>query len=168
MSDLTSHLNQMARYNTWANTHFAGFVGNAGEDAGVMSQVASFPSIRATLLHIWDAQFIWIMRIEGINITSWPGKEFSGSTLDAANGLVESSKQWELLVAGLESAELDRLVSYANIKGQPFTNTVSEIIFHVMNHSTFHRGQLVSMLRNAGFTSLTATDLIAFLRINRQ
>ena len=54
--------------------------------------------------------------------------------------------------------------------GKPYSNTVEEIIYHVVNHGTFHRGQIVTMLRANGVTKLadteelSSTDLITYLR----
>jgi uncharacterized damage-inducible protein DinB len=53
---------------------------------------------------------------------------------------------------------------YINLKGKKFSQNNAEIILHCMNHSTFHRGQLISMLRHVGYTDQSASDFILFLR----
>ena len=50
------------------------------------------------------------------------------------------------------------------MKGEEFKNGVEGILFHVVNHGTFHRGQILTMLRELGFTSFPSQDLITFLR----
>jgi uncharacterized damage-inducible protein DinB len=56
-------------------------------------------------------------------------------------------------------------ISYKDLAGNAHTNKNSEIIFHVMNHSSFHRGQLVTMLRNTGFEGkMPRTDMIVYFR----
>ncbi|MFL5753274.1 MAG: DinB family protein, partial [Bacteroidia bacterium] len=55
---------------------------------------------------------------------------------------------------------------YKNTKGEPFNTSNSGIIMHCMNHSTFHRGQLVTMLRGLGYEgAVDSTDLISYLRV---
>ena len=67
---------------------------------------------------------------------------------------------------GIDDGGLTESVSYQNIRGQDFNNTVGQIIAHVMNHGTFHRGQIITMLRGAGYKDLKQTDLIAFFRVS--
>jgi uncharacterized damage-inducible protein DinB len=50
------------------------------------------------------------------------------------------------------------------MKGIEFKSAVDEILFHVVNHGTFHRGQMITMLRELGYTSFPSQDLIAFTR----
>ena len=50
------------------------------------------------------------------------------------------------------------------MKGEPFTDSVEDTLFHVVNHSTYHRGQIITMLREAGETKVVSTDLIHYLR----
>ena len=57
---------------------------------------------------------------------------------------------------------------YTNLRGEPFDDTYEETLFHVVNHGTYHRGQLIMMLREAGVTSLPGTDLIHYLRRQRK
>lgn len=63
-------------------------------------------------------------------------------------------------MAGLEPGQT---VIYANLKGEPQTNTVGELMRHVVNHATHHRGQIVTLLRQLGYAAPN-TDLIAFYR----
>ena len=113
---------------------------------------------------MWDAHVIWQNRLNGVSPHHWPGKDFNGDTLQAAHGLLGASEDtlnWVKL--GNESL-ISGDVHYESLKGEKFKSKASEIITHVMNHSTFHRGQVVSMLRNAGFSELTSTDMIAYYR----
>jgi uncharacterized damage-inducible protein DinB len=53
---------------------------------------------------------------------------------------------------------------YNNLEGKEFTNTRAEAILHCVNHSSYHRGQLITMLRQLGFTQLFSTDYISYCR----
>jgi len=72
-----------------------------------------------------------------------------------------------MYVINKDKKDLEKELSYKSVKGEPFTNRISHVIQHVVNHSTFHRGQIITMLRNAGVTELFPTDFIAFERENK-
>jgi len=55
------------------------------------------------------------------------------------------------------------VVAYKNIKGEPFQSPVWQIVLHIVNHASYHRGQITTMLRQLGHTPVP-TDLIAFYR----
>lgn len=63
----------------------------------------------------------------------------------------------------LETADLGKVIDYKNSKGDAFSNTVQDILFHVVNHTTHHRGQIVSDFRQSGIAPLV-TDYIFFKR----
>jgi uncharacterized damage-inducible protein DinB len=163
---LIRYLQELCRYNVWANEKFSVFIIEAGEEKCLMIQESSFQTIRDTLVHIWDAQHIWLERLQGRSPDAWPGMNFTGTTQQIAAELVKSSAKWELFVGGIEPGQVNSVVVYKNIRGQEFTSTVGQIVAHVMNHGTFHRGQIVTMLRVAGYKELKQTDLIAFFRLS--
>ena len=160
-----NHLQDLCRYNEWANGMMADFVAQAGEERCVMVQESSFGTIKETLIHMWDAQYIWLERLGGRSPDQWPGQNFNGSCMQITEGLKENSRQWVKLAEDLRPEQAAALISYRNLRGSEFHNTTGQIITHVMNHGTFHRGQVVTMLRNAGFKDLKQTDLIAFYRL---
>jgi uncharacterized damage-inducible protein DinB len=63
----------------------------------------------------------------------------------------------------LETIDLESVITYLTSKGQPFSNSVRDILFHVANHTTHHRGQIVSDFRQAGIPPLV-TDYIFYRR----
>ena len=63
----------------------------------------------------------------------------------------------------LETVDLESVITYQNSRGQSFTNSVRDILFHVANHTTHHRGQIISDFRQAGIPPLV-TDYIFFRR----
>lgn len=63
----------------------------------------------------------------------------------------------------LENSDLNMKFSYQNSKGDFFLNTVQEVLFHVINHSTYHRGQIALLFREAGLEPLP-TDYIFYKR----
>jgi uncharacterized damage-inducible protein DinB len=69
-------------------------------------------------------------------------------------------------VQSKEDNYFSKSTTYKNLKGENFTNVNGSILLHVFNHGTFHRGQAVAMMRNAGFIGhIDLTDFIAFERL---
>jgi uncharacterized damage-inducible protein DinB len=161
---MLEHLNNLAAYNTWANLKIKQFAAEAGEDRNRMEQVSSFSSIQKTIIHILNAQTIWYQRLHGNSPLVWPDKEHPSDTLAICDQLIENSRAFEKYTGGLKPGDELGQINYLTIKGDRFTNTVTEIICHLMNHGTFHRGQLITLFRGAGMISLSSTDLISFYR----
>jgi uncharacterized damage-inducible protein DinB len=67
-------------------------------------------------------------------------------------------------VKSKDAAFLESLYAYKNMKGDPFQDKVEDTLFHVVNHSAYHRGQITTMLREAGVEKVASTDLIHYLR----
>jgi uncharacterized damage-inducible protein DinB len=63
----------------------------------------------------------------------------------------------------LEQYEIDQKVTYTNLKGQTFSNSIRDILFHVINHSTYHRGQIASELKQCGIDPIVS-DFIFYSR----
>lgn len=108
--------------------------------------------------HILNAHLIWNSRIMGENNTVKPWDMHAADELKEMDRVNHSSS---LLI--LDSIEMYRPVEYGNLKGQRFTNTVRDILFHIINHSTYHRGQIAADFRQHGIEPLV-TDYIIYKR----
>ena len=161
---MLQHLEALVQYNTWANQKLVAVIVEAGEENSEIVQKSSFPTIRKTLLHIFDAQEIWMNRLNGISPLEWPDLSVDHTTEQIGKRLLESSKGFESFIANLTESDTAKIINYQNIKGVAFSNSIFEIVTHIMNHGTYHRGQLVTMLRGAGWDQIPATDLIAYYR----
>jgi uncharacterized damage-inducible protein DinB len=161
---MKKHLLTLAEYNVWANKRITKFIEEAGELIADQNIPGSFPSIRKTLFHIWDAQEIWMKRLNGTSVNSWPSHHFTGTLHEALELFNEGSNEYVSFLKNIPENGHFTSVEFHSTDGTPYFNTIEEIISHVMNHSTFHRGQIVTMLRIAGFQNLTSTDLIRYYR----
>ena len=155
-----SQLKQYASYNTWANGIISGYVLKS-EIHLDHELISSFPSMRKTFYHLWDAQEIWLSRLNHDPVLTWPGKTFTGTINDAVDGVMLSSFELEKKANEFPAGEM---IDYKNMEGRDFSNSVEEIIMHVVNHGTYHRGQLITLLRQCGFTDIGSTDYIRFTR----
>lgn len=90
--------------------------------------------------------------------------EFSGSFQELYGEIIENDKAWIDFIETSGDAFLQTQFRYKSLDGTEYHNMVAEAVLHCMNHSTFHRGQLITLFRQLGFKKLFSTDLIAFSR----
>lgn len=150
------------KFNLWANDRIIGVIKNNPE-ALDKDQVSSFKSIRKTMYHLWDAETIWFKRLAGESLKTWPSKDFKGTTDEFYAAFRKQSEDFISLAENMPGEKFLETLSYSNTKGMAFTATVAEIIMHAMNHATFHRGQIITMLRIAEVTELPSTDYMGYI-----
>ena len=119
-------------------------------------------SVLGTLLHVYTADFIWIERCHGTSPTTRPyGDDASFSNLQA--GWPQVWDRWKKYAEGLDEATADGEIAYTTLKGDAFRTPIWQIILHVVNHGTHHRGQAAGFLRSLGKTP-PPLDLTAYYR----
>jgi uncharacterized damage-inducible protein DinB len=108
--------------------------------------------------HILNAHHVWNNRIEAKRpiFGPWDLHRLDGlKDIDTAN--------FEQSLQILENFDLGEMIRYTNTKGEAFANKVRDILFHVINHSTYHRGQIAAAFRQQGIEPLV-TDYIFYKR----
>ncbi|HYF29682.1 MAG TPA: DinB family protein [Chitinophagaceae bacterium] len=157
-------LRQLAVYNGWANQKLCEIILQLPDDLSNKELPSSFTSIRATLLHMWDAESIWWQRMKLQEVVIAPSTNFSGSIQDAVAGLQQQNRLWEEWLANATEMALDHVFSYYNLKKEHFKQPTYQVCLQVINHGTYHRGQLVNMLRQLGVQKIPQTDFIVWSR----
>jgi uncharacterized damage-inducible protein DinB len=157
-------LQSYAAFNAWANQTITDAILEMDEHLHQQIVKSSFPNLYATVLHMWDAESIWWQRMEGHTQMLIPSKEFNPNMKEAVNGLLNQSREWSSWMNGVTEEQLLRNFDYRNMKGESFTSGVWQVVHHLFNHGTYHRGQLVTMMRELGVTQIPATDFIHWYR----
>lgn len=138
-------------YNLWAN-------------ARTVESLKETKSEKAFSLmgHIVDAQTTWLVRVKDPSSAS---KNFwnTYSVEEMAFHHEKSNKDWEEFISSLDEKDFSRMIDYTNSQGKSYQNTIGEIITHVLNHSTYHRGQIAAEVRKSGAPP-ALTDYIAYKR----
>jgi uncharacterized damage-inducible protein DinB len=159
MYSIQKHL----KFNVWANTKTAEVLREVADEIYFRENQSSFSSIAKTVLHMWGAQFIWFTRMEGVSLGASPNIGVTDKVV-ALDGLVKSSEDIQKFIESKDEAFLSSTYAYKNLKGDLFEDSYEETLFHVVNHSTYHRGQIITMLRQAGIENVVSTDLIHYLK----
>ncbi len=155
---------QYAAYNLWANSRLIEVINNLTDEQIDREIVSSFTSIKKTVLHLWDVENIWWQRMKLLEVQVWQSDTFEGSLLELTNHLTAQSKQWKEWIDLATEAALEHEFIYKNSKKDQFKQPVYEMLLHLFNHQTYHRGQLVTLLRQVDEKNIPNTDLISFLR----
>ena len=139
MSSLTPH------YNHWADARLVDF----------LKTIARPPKVDAVLAHLAMAGETWLARLEDLVAPEelWPDLPFA----EAAERLIEVDRR--LLVLRDE----DATVRYRNSSGEEFEDTVGEILAHLFNHATYHRGEIAGLLLSKNHEP-PLTDRIVYRR----
>ena len=150
-SDLRRHI----RYHDWASQVLMDAVralppGELERPTGI-----SHHSILGTMTHLHFADWIWYTRVV-------EPLEKPGATMEALEREWPDLRQrWERFCDGLSDADLARTIAYRSIRGYDGVASVEQIVLHLVNHGTLHRGQVMGMIRQLGIAP-PGTDLLHY------
>ncbi|HUH84514.1 MAG TPA: DinB family protein [Stellaceae bacterium] len=162
---MKAHFAQCAAYNLWANARLYAAAlalddGQCRRDVG-----AFFKSLHGTLNHLLVADRIWLRRLTG--------EGEAPNRLDAilyeerrALALARAAEDERIqgYVAGLDEAALDAAFQYTNTAGTPFASKRGDVLAHLFNHQTHHRGQAHGILSILTGREPPVLDLLAMQR----
>jgi uncharacterized damage-inducible protein DinB len=155
---------EYAQYNYWANERLATVL-EAHPDVIDIEIPSSFPTLRRTVNHMWDAETIWLKRLQGVSLDYWPSERYGGDGMAFVDLWLSVSGAFITLIKENGPSFVESEVNYKTTAGKAHKNFGWEIIMHILNHGTYHRGQLVTMLRHLGVDQdLPSTDFIYYLR----
>ena len=155
---------QYAAYHVWASQRIADVILQLSDEQVRQEINSSFNSIYATLIHMWDAESAWWQRSRLQENIALPGAAFNGNVELLLKKMMEQSVLWKNWVDQATEAALEHEFIYRNNKKEQFKQPVYEVLLHLYNHQTYHRGQIITMLRQMGVDKIPGTDLIIFLR----
>lgn len=121
--------------------------------------VSSFAGVRDTLVHSFGADRAWLGRLSGESLDRANPADFpSAESLRGAwLGVLDA---WPR-VSGI--GDPGAMIAYTSFTGEAFTSSLEDIVRHAVNHGTYHRGQVTTMLRQLNAETIN-TDLITYLR----
>ena len=153
---------ELAEFNNWADDRVINWLNQITDEQWNKIAISSFGSIRDTAIHIISAKKIWLDFWTNTQNPVYLSLEFKGTRLELIN-------IWETVSAKLKSFIENYPIAYykkeINVKkpnGEMSTMEFRKTFPHMINHSTYHRGQLVTLLRQAGFSNLSNTDLFTY------
>lgn len=124
----------------------------------------SFPSIRDTVAHLYGADWVWCSRWEGVSPDGLPDPKQFPTVVSLRTAWQEQERRVRAVVSRLGPEGIHRPICYQRnglVQAQPF----AQMVQHVVNHGSYHRGQVTTMLRQIGAPPPQSMDLIAFYRV---
>lgn len=115
-----------------------------------------------TLVHVFAADRIWLARVRGESRPTFVDPADRDLTL-LQTEWPALHERWRVWLRDQTDAEAERVIAYRDTKGNAYSQPLWQIILHLVNHGTHHRGQVSGFLRSMGYTP-PALDLIAFYR----
>jgi uncharacterized damage-inducible protein DinB len=161
---MLTEIRELYDYTSWADQRLLDLAAGLSEEELRRDLGGSFPTVLGTLAHVLTADWVWLERWNGVS-PSGPPADWELATL------AEVRTRWRALRAQRD-AFLDRLdeeglvrrVSYANTRGEGHIAPLWQLLLHAVNHATYHRGQVVTYLRQLGRDALP-TDLVVWQRL---
>ena len=96
----------------------------------------------------------------------------SATSKGSKNELIETWKEisagYQKFIAAMSEDQFQQILNYKNSKGIEFNQPIYQLLAHVFNHATYHRGQVVTMLRQVGYTDVSSTDMTTFFRLKNE
>ncbi|MBA2356516.1 MAG: DinB family protein [Acidobacteria bacterium] len=157
-------LQALVDYHYWASDRMLAAVEPLSPDQFTRDLGSSFRSVRDTLSHLHGAEWIWLSRFQGTSPASGlPHERFPDLAAVRAEW-AGTEAGLRAFVGGLDQTGLERVIEYRVLSGQPGASRTWHLVQHLVNHGTYHRGQVTTMLRQLGAAPPASLDLIAFYR----
>jgi uncharacterized damage-inducible protein DinB len=181
-----SDIRTLYAYNRWANLRMFSVLEKLTPQQFTAPHTSSFPSIHETVFHLLAAEWIWLKRWQGtppratqpvtsasiqtwkmlrVNETPAPQRVETLADLRDLCDAVEAERNQ--LLAGLSEERLHAPLAYHDMSGVPYSMPLAELMQHVVNHGTYHRGQVTTLLREAGAETI-GLDMVYYFRERQQ
>ena len=159
LQDLTALLD----YHYWARDRMYEALAPLTPEQARRDLGGSFGSIHDTVAHVYAAEVVWHARWHGSSPQLLTGDAFAD--LAAVSGAwLEHEPKMRGFFAALGEGGVDRLFEFKMFSGQPTAAPFSQMLQHVVNHGSYHRGQVTAKLRQLGAQPARSLDMIAFFR----
>jgi uncharacterized damage-inducible protein DinB len=157
-------LTQYSSYHLWANQQLLDVIDKQPKGVQELPVISSFPSLKDTILHMWDSESTWWQRIKLLEAIQLPSATFNGNFNDLAKGLMQQSRQWQEWILQANEHMLEHEFIYFNSRKEKFKQATFQVLLHVFNHAAYHRGQIVNILRQLEIVNIPQTDFIIWSR----
>ncbi|GAB3489655.1 DinB family protein [Spirosoma knui] len=149
MSSLMIDAVKLISYNIWANRRLTEQTTTFATDLFSKKLGGSFPSIQLTLRHLVESDWIWMHRWQGIPYVEVPQ---TWSTDDAHSIITTWTPIQDQIKERIEALATnpDEDIVFATKKGDTFRLPFLDTVIHSTNHGSYHRGQIVNMIRMLG------------------
>ncbi|MFW9928604.1 MAG: DinB family protein [Candidatus Thorarchaeota archaeon] len=158
---MENRLVKLAAFQKWANKRLRETLSTI--EYSRFSLITPYGTLLDLIVHNFGAVDLWFKRFNGFS----PKSMINGSLFPNWESL---SSAWEKLdndlveyVKKLSIDDSQKIISYTSLEGQKLKTSIENILLHIFNHSTYHRGQVAVLLRENSLTPVKDTDYITFV-----
>ncbi len=159
-----AELETLLEYHYWARDRVLDAVEALSAEQFTKDLGSSFKSVRDTLAHTYFAEWAWYSRWTGNSPTAALPADMFPNVGALRRAWSEHEGKVRAFVHGLGDEGVKRVIEYKLLSGQPGKSVVWQMIQHLVNHGSYHRGQVTTLLRQLGAAPAKSMDLIAFYR----
>jgi uncharacterized damage-inducible protein DinB len=150
-------------YNAWANHRSLDAAAALTTEQFTRPMGSSFGSVRDTLAHICGGEWVWLERFQGRSPAALPEASQYADLASLRERWTEQEGRLLHFVGRLTQEDLDRVMEYKTLKFGVYHNPLWQSMQHLVNHGTYHRGQVTTLLRQLGAQPIL-TDLMHYYR----
>jgi uncharacterized damage-inducible protein DinB len=154
------------RYTAWASARIVEAAGKLSADELTRDFGTADKSVLGTLVHTFAADRVWIGRVLGNVPSRFLEVEKDMHLTVLQNDWPQIYERWQGWADGIDDAQAAVALQYHDLKGNAHTTPLWQIVMHVINHATHHRGQAAGMIRSMGYAP-PVLDMIAFYRLGQ-
>ena len=151
-------------FHYWARDRVLDAVAPLSEEERRLDLGSSFPSVHATLVHTYAAEWVWHERWHGRSPDTLLSPDLFPDFLALRKAWLDLETGVRGFVGALDETGVARVHEYRLLSGAPGRSAFWQMLQHVVNHATYHRGQVTTMLRQLGKAAPKSTDLVAYYR----
>jgi uncharacterized damage-inducible protein DinB len=151
------------RYHRWATNRVLEESTPLASEQLVKDLNGSFHSIYETLVHVFRADSIWLDRLEGRPTGGLADYPAPGCTYELRDAWMTVLDKMVDFAVGRSEADWSREMSYNTLAGVAYITPLWQMVLHIVNHGSHHRGQITGMLRQLGMKPANL-DLLSFYR----
>ncbi len=154
-------LREMFDYNYWARDRQLQACAALSEEQVLRPMGNSFSSLRDTLAHLVGAEWIWLERWLGRSPRALLRAEEFPSLASLRERWQAVEREMREYLGKLNETALTKPLTYVNIKGETWTYPLWKTLYHLVNHQTYHRGQVTTLLRQLGAQAVPVDFLVS-------
>ena len=162
-----AYVQTLLDYHYWARDIILDAVTDVPREQFTRPVESSFTSLRDTVAHIYAADLIWYTRWTGQSPPSLIAYDQFPDATSIRTAWKDLEGKCRAFVDGLGEAGVNKLFDYKLLSGAPDTAPLWQMLVHVVNHASYHRGQVTTLMRQLGAHPPKPTDMIYFFRTRR-
>jgi len=162
MSQDLSTLRNFFAFTRWANRMIVESAAPLTPEEYARPIGGSFGSVKGTLTHLYGADWVWRERFHGRSPRALPAGEESMTLEELARKWRDVEAAQDAFLATLTQDRLEEPLSYVAFSGDHFTRRLGDVLLHLANHGTYHRGQVATLLRQLGHKA-ASTDFLRYI-----